>query len=193
MYLSSPFIKLQLRGQKQVTLFAPHNNENLYEAHIPQAMLKYSNRSKKFFRHGLEESTSMVMSPVDLLNPDFEVCWCTYCQTFNIRYTKSWNFDVSRLVLQLSLCSLLKSGVTSEIWGYQNLNHWSLEDPDVILEMQFSILIYWLVSSDLVIMPPDECHGTFLMISQHWFRWWLGANRQCWPSFMSPYGITRPQ
>ena len=27
-------------------------------------------------------------------------------------------------------------------------------------------------------MPTDECHRTLLMISQHWFRWWLGAVMQ---------------
>ena len=30
----------------------------------------------------------------------------------------------------------------------------------------------------LMIMSSDECHKTLLMISQHWFRWWLGAVRQ---------------
>ena len=30
----------------------------------------------------------------------------------------------------------------------------------------------------LVILPSDECHWTLLMISQHWFRWWLDAVRQ---------------
>ena len=32
-----------------------------------------------------------------------------------------------------------------------------------------------------------ECHRTWL-ISQHWFRWWLGADRS-----MSPYVVCRPQ
>ena len=27
-------------------------------------------------------------------------------------------------------------------------------------------------------LPSDECHKTVLMISQHWFRQWLGAVRQ---------------
>ena len=59
------------------------------------------------------------------------------------------------------------------------LTHWPLGDLDAILKMEFSILFYWLVSSDnLMIMPSDECHRTLLMISQHWFRWWLGAVRQ---------------
>ena len=29
----------------------------------------------------------------------------------------------------------------------------------------------------LVKLPSNECHGTLLMISQHWFRKWLGAVR----------------
>ena len=45
----------------------------MYEAHIPQAVLKYDKVSGAFRRHGLEDTTSMVMSPVDILNPDFKV------------------------------------------------------------------------------------------------------------------------
>ena len=29
-----------------------------------------------------------------------------------------------------------------------------------------------------MIMPSNECNMTLLVISQHWFRWWLGAFRQ---------------
>ena len=55
----------------------------------------------------------------------------------------------------------------------------ALGDLDGILKMEFSILFYWLVSSDLLmIMPSDECQRTLLMIRQHWFRLWLGAVRQ---------------
>ena len=51
------------------------------------------------------------------------------------------------------------------------LTHWPLGDLDAILRLQFSILFYWLVSSDfLMIIHPDECHGTSRMVSQHWFR-----------------------
>ena len=39
--------------------------------------------------------------------------------------------------------------------------------------------LYRLVSSNLLmIMSSDECHSTLRMISEHWFRWWLGAVRQ---------------
>ena len=55
-----------------VTLFDPHRNENLYEAHIPEAILSYSSKTGKFHRHRLLESTSMVMSPVDIEDPDLD-------------------------------------------------------------------------------------------------------------------------
>ena len=59
------------------------------------------------------------------------------------------------------------------------LTHWPLGDLDAILKLQFSILFYWLVSSHHpMVMPSDECHGTSPIISQHWFRYWLGAVRQ---------------
>lgn len=63
----------QLRGQKQVILFDPHDNTRMYEGHIPQAMLSYDASQKRFFRKTLKDSTSMVMSPIDLLNPDLQV------------------------------------------------------------------------------------------------------------------------
>ena len=47
----------------------------------------------------------------------------------------------------------------------------------------FNGMISWSFSVNLVI---DECHITPLMISQHWFRWWLGAVRQraiTWANF----------
>ena len=59
------------------------------------------------------------------------------------------------------------------------LTHWSLGDLDVILKIQISFLFYLCVSSYLLmIMPSDECHKTLVLISQHWFRSWLGAVRQ---------------
>ena len=59
------------------------------------------------------------------------------------------------------------------------LTHCPLGDLDAILKMQFSTLFDWLVSSDLLMtVHPDECNGTSRMVSQHWFRLWLGAVRQ---------------
>ena len=46
------------------------------------------------------------------------------------------------------------------------LTHSSQGNLNAILKMEFSILFYWLVSSDLLmIMPSDECHKAFLIIS----------------------------
>ena len=52
-----------------------------------------------------------------------------------------------------------------------HLTHWPLGDLNVILKMSSSILLYWVVSSNLLtIMSSEECHRTLLMIRQHWFR-----------------------
>ena len=40
---------------------------------------------------------------------------------------------------------------------------------------QFQWLEAW---ASLVNLPTGDCHWTSLIISQHWFRWWLGAVRQ---------------
>ena len=55
-----------------MTLFDPHHNEDLYEAHIPEAILGFTAASSRFYRHTLLQSTSMVMSPVDIANPDLD-------------------------------------------------------------------------------------------------------------------------
>ena len=49
------------------------------------------------------------------------------------------------------------------------LTRWSMGQLDVISEMQFSVLFYWLASSDLMILPSDERTNTIPMIRQQWF------------------------
>jgi len=61
----------QISGKKQLFIYEPHDNTKLYEAHIQEATLDYNAASGKFRRKKLLESTSMVMSPVDILNPDY--------------------------------------------------------------------------------------------------------------------------
>ena len=61
----------QISGKKQLFLYEPHENTRLYEAHIQEASLVYNPATKKFRRKRLLESTSMVMSPVDILEPDY--------------------------------------------------------------------------------------------------------------------------
>ncbi|XP_070545848.1 bifunctional peptidase and (3S)-lysyl hydroxylase Jmjd7-like [Ptychodera flava] len=61
-----------ISGKKQLIIFEPHENHKLYEAHIPEAILDYQPETGKFRRKRLLDSTSMVMSPVDILDPDFK-------------------------------------------------------------------------------------------------------------------------
>eukprot|EP00118_Oscarella_pearsei_P018058 m.182497 g.182497 ORF g.182497 m.182497 type:complete len:482 (+) comp39295_c0_seq9:3846-5291(+) len=69
-----PFDNLlcQLSGTKHVTLFEPHDNTRLYESHIPEAKLGFDKLTGDFERRTLLDSTSMVMSPVDIKKPDLE-------------------------------------------------------------------------------------------------------------------------
>ncbi|KAL4225174.1 hypothetical protein ACF0H5_015866 [Mactra antiquata] len=62
----------QLSGRKQVILYDPHDNRKLYESHIPEAMLGYNKTSQTFTKQQLVDSTSMVMSPVDIQNPNLK-------------------------------------------------------------------------------------------------------------------------
>lgn len=59
-------------GTKELLLFEPHDNHQLYESHIPEAEYSVNKTTLKFQRRRLMESTSMVMSPVDIRQPDFE-------------------------------------------------------------------------------------------------------------------------
>ena len=108
-------------------------------------------------------------------------------------------------------CLLMHMYVTRPQWVKCTLNgdkdpgpaltHWPLGDLDAILKLQFLILCYWLVSSDLLmIMHPDgtpwdlkDDKSTLVQV----MAWCLTAPShylsQCWPSSMSPYGVTRPQ
>jgi len=62
----------QIRGEKKLTLFEPHNNYNLYESHIQEALLSFDFDTKRFRNAKLLDSTSMVMSPVDINTPDLK-------------------------------------------------------------------------------------------------------------------------
>ena len=87
------------------------------------------------------------------------VCWC------NTRYpfeTPS-HTQISRNIAHL----------------WYPLTHWPLIDLNKILDKEFSSQIPWLMAEVyLEKLLSDGCHWILLMISQHWFRWWLGAVRQ---------------
>ena len=77
------------------------------------------------------------------------------------------------------------------------LTHWPLGDLDNILKLQFSILFYWLVSSNDNAprwMPWDLDDKSTLVQVMAWCRQATSHYlSQCWPWSMSPNGITRPQ
>ena len=88
-----------------------------------------------------------------------------------------WSFHFTlTLSLDMNVCDEYE---LSAVHVSVVLTHWPLSGLNVIWKMSFSILLYWLVSSNLPkIISLDDCHRTFLMVSQHWFREWLGADRQ---------------
>ncbi|XP_043938471.1 uncharacterized protein LOC122811021 [Protopterus annectens] len=69
-----PFDNLlgQIKGRKEFIVFEPQSSAALYEGHIQEALLDFNKTSKTFQRRKVLDSTSMVMSPVDILRPDFK-------------------------------------------------------------------------------------------------------------------------
>lgn len=55
-------------GTKTFTIHHPHNNENFYESHLRQVMLKYDFATDTHVMQ-FDESTSLVMSPIDMGDP----------------------------------------------------------------------------------------------------------------------------
>ena len=59
------------------------------------------------------------------------------------------------------------------------LTHWPQGNLNEILDKWSSSFFLWLMSEvSLIKLSSDECHWTLLTLSQHWFRWWLGAVRK---------------
>ena len=72
-----------------------------------------------------------------------------------------------------SLCTLLPLDY------HRALTYWPLTDMVINLKYSFKTQVYGLMSWALLIeLTLSECHRTPLLISQYWFRSWLGAVRQ---------------
>jgi len=69
-----PFDNLMamISGKKEFIIYDPHHNEDLYEGHIREGELDYDIQTNTFYRKNLIQSTSMVMSPVDIKKPNLE-------------------------------------------------------------------------------------------------------------------------
>ena len=84
--------------------------------------------------------------------------------------SRSKNEGLSRAVkeiLQRALswgCSMPWLGLMVTNYGNKKqevtLTHWPLGDLDVILKMEFSILFYWMVSSDFLMIMPSDMDAT---------------------------------
>ena len=93
-----------------------------------------------------------------------------------------WIRSLAQLWRHLQNCDLFRSLLIIKIWV---MSSWSIckmvlrAFNSLVLGTSgcdfknaiFNIVFFCLVSSDLLmIVPSHECHGTLLMISQHWFR-----------------------
>ena len=65
----------QISGKKQVTLFDPNNNHQLYEGHIMEAKLAFNWTTKTFSRRHIRDFSNVVMSPVNIVRPDYTVSY----------------------------------------------------------------------------------------------------------------------
>ena len=86
---------------------------------------------------------------------------------------------------------------TDRIW---DLTQWPLGDLDSMIYIQYSILFFCWVSSDLLIIMPLRWMSTDLTDDKSLVQvmvWCRQATShylsQCWPRSMSPHGVTRLQ
>ena len=57
------------------------------------------------------------------------------------------------------------------------LTYWPQGDLNELLEGIFKLFLSVMADVSLVKLSPGDCYWTSLMVSQHWFRYWLGAVR----------------
>ena len=87
----------------------------------------------------------------------------------------------------------------SSYWWKPCLHYSPLGDVVVISKVWSPKIHFWLSKWALMKLLSGEYHRTPLMISQHWFRLWLGAVRQqaiTWANIdpdLCHYDIFRPQ
>ena len=115
------------------------------------------------------------------------VCWKVGWLRFDAVMTESG------IVYGMHVYSTCDSGDEDIPWTLR-LTHMSLGDLNTILKMHFSILFYWLVSSELsVIKPSDDDMSTLLQVMA-WCRHAISHGpSQYWSSWMTPYGLIRQQ
>ena len=110
---------------------------------------------------------------------DLRTCMQYMCISFYVIMTRAHHcFYRRRLIIykktssrwiRTSRISRYVAKPCGDKW-YVILTHWCLGYLHAILKIQFRIVFYLLVFSDLMIMSPDECHGTLLLISQYFVQ-----------------------
>ena len=88
------------------------------------------------------------------------------------------------------MMSATNGSSVSPLWYM--LTHWGSHKMATILRLTFSHAFYWMkIISFLFEFPWNMNSGVQLLIYQHWFRWWLGADQatghylnQWWPSLL---------
>ena len=84
--------------------------------------------------------------------------------------------------------------VNEECSPWQSFHTMVLTWSGCDFKIQFSDLFHWLLSSDLLITPPEECDETLMMNTQRCFIQSLGAVRQLWIGykyFLNNYNIAQ--
>ena len=155
-----------------------------HQAPVPLSIFRSNSKFDENSKHSSVKYTRLIITIFCTRHDSATVVTCAKyrCDRSSIFENEAfWIFIEFRIRSNYVLVGRAPGHDEWHLEGYAQprLTHWPLGDLNVILKMWFSILFFWLLSSDLLmIMPSDECHRTLLMISQHWFRWWLGAVRQ---------------
>ena len=108
------------------------------------------------------------------------------------------NANIINIMMKLMIISSSSVQQQSLLITGCMFTHWPLGDFNEISVKWISGLSYWLMAKVSVIKWPSwECHlsddQSTLVQVKAWCRQASHYLSQCWPRFMSPYGVTRPQ
>lgn len=90
-------------------MFDPNNNHQLYEGHLQEATLNLNWTTKSFHRRHVNNVTNAVMSPVNMVKPDFSV------STLNCHGSSKSKLDL--LVLNALNCIHVLITAVPTVWG----------------------------------------------------------------------------
>lgn len=91
-------------------MFDPNNNHQLYEGHLQEATLTLNWTTKSFHRRHVNNVTNAVMSPVNMVKPDFSV------STLNCHGSSKSKLDL--FVLNALNCIHVLITAVPTVWGH---------------------------------------------------------------------------